>query len=97
MGISYMDDNSVPVGENGADSRAMNPNNIVELKSADASENTPMIFSGDPIIEARIQTNVAQQALFTERLKSSQMSGDMNKDMGETGEGTISHAARQEQ
>jgi len=38
MGISYMDDNSTAVGENGADSRAMNPNNIVERVSADSSE-----------------------------------------------------------
>jgi hypothetical protein len=97
MGISYMDDNSTAVGENGADSRAMNPNNIVERQSADSSENTPMTFSGDPIIEANLQANAQKQNLLIERMKSSQMSGAGNQDSTETGEGAISHAARQEQ
>ena len=83
MGISYMDDNSVPVGENGADSRAMNPNNIVELKSADASANSPMTFSGDPIIEANLRSNAQNQAVLQRVMASSQPSGAMNKDTTE--------------
>jgi len=79
MGISYMDDNSTAVGENGADSRAMNPNNVVELVSADSSENRPMSFSGDPIIEANLRSNAQNQAVL-ERVRASSMpSGAMNK------------------
>ncbi len=97
MGISYMDDNSTAVGENGADSRAMNPNQIVERQSADSSENTPMFFSGDPIIEANLSANAAKQNLLIERMKSSRESGAMNQDTTETGEGFIGKDARQEQ
>jgi len=83
MGISYMDDNSTAVGENGAESRAMNPNNIVELKSADASDNNPITFSNDPIIEANMRTNAEQQAKL-ERIRASSMpSGPMNKSTDE--------------
>lgn len=97
MGISYMDDNSTGVGENGADSRAMNPNNIVERQSADSSENTPMMFSGDPIIEAGARAKADQQALLVDMMKSSRPSGSMNEDCTETGDGFISTANREKQ
>lgn len=97
MGISYMDDNSTPVGENGADSRAMNPNNVVERKSADASENTPMFFSGDPVIESNMRTNAERLNLIEQMRSSSKPSGAMNKDCTETGAGFISNANREKQ
>lgn len=83
MGISYMDDNSVPVGENGADSRAMNPNTIVNRDSADASENRPMSFSNDPIIEANLRSNAQNQAVLERVRASSEPSGPMNKSTSE--------------
>lgn len=84
MGVSYMDDNSAPVGENGADSRAMNPNNIVELVSADSSANAPITFSNDPIIEANLRSNAENQAVLERVRASSQPSGSMNKSCGES-------------
>ena len=61
----------------------MNPNNIVELKSADASDNNPITFSNDPIIEANMRTNAEQQAKL-ERIRASSMpSGPMNKSTDE--------------
>lgn len=84
MAVSYMDDNSIPVStDNMASSQAMNPNNIVELKSADSSANEPQSFSGDPIIEAKLRTNAEQQAKLVRILKSSQPSGQMNQSAGE--------------
>lgn len=97
MGISYMDDNSTAVGENGADSRAMNPNNIVERKSADSSENTPMFFSGDPIIEANLRADAEKRNLLVEMMNSSKPSGAMNQDCTETGDGFIGKANREKQ
>lgn len=79
MGVSYMDDNSVPLSENGADSRAMNRANIVELTPADASANDQQSFSNDPIIEAKLRTNAEQQAKLERIRASSQPSGPMNQ------------------
>jgi hypothetical protein len=83
MPVSYMDDNSVPLSENGADSRAMNRSNIVELTPADASANAPQSFSNDPIIEANLRTNAEQQAKLVRVIKSSQESGPMNQSAAE--------------
>lgn len=79
MPVSYMDDNSAPLSENGADSRAMNRSNIVELTPADASANAPQFFSGDPIIEANLRTHAEQQAKLVRILKSTEPSGPMNQ------------------
>jgi hypothetical protein len=79
MPVSYMDDNSVPLSENGADSRAMNRSNIVELTPADASANAPQSFSNDPIIEANLRTHAEQQAKLVRVMESSKESGPMNQ------------------
>jgi hypothetical protein len=84
MGVSYMDDNSIPVStDNMASSQAMNPNNVVELKSADASANDPVIFSCDPIIEAVNRTNAERLMIIRNIMESSQPSGAMNKSASE--------------
>ena len=82
---TYMDDNSIlsVTTENLASSQAKNPSNIVELVSADASANTPVSFSGDPIIEANMKTKASMMTAMEELRLSSQMSGQMNQSMGE--------------
>ena len=83
--ISYADSNSTQsnMTDNPADSRARNRTNIQNLKPADASDNAPQSFSGDPIIEANIRTNAQKQAVIKKVMQSSQQSGPKNKSMGE--------------
>jgi len=97
--LTYMDDNSVQsdMVTNPADSRAKNRNEIAYRTSGDASENTPMFFSGDPIIEANLRSHAAQQQMLVDRMKSSRQSGDMNEAESDTGDGFISKDSRQEQ
>jgi len=78
--LAYADDNSAVVStDNMADSRAKNRTRIANLQSADASENNPQSFSGDPVIEAGLRTNAAQQAKLERVRASSVPSGNMNK------------------
>ena len=81
MPDTYMDDNSIlsVTVDNLASSQAKNPSNIVELVSADSSVNTPLFFSGDPIIEANMKTKAQMQAAMDELRLSTQQSGQMNK------------------
>ena len=85
MPDTYMDDNSIlsVTVDNLASSQAKNPNNIVELESADSSVNTPLFFSGDPIIEANMKTKAQMQAAMDELRKSTMPSGPMNKSTSE--------------
>ena len=78
--LTYADDNSAVVTtDNNADSRGKNRTHIVNLQSADASENNPQFFSNDPVIEAGLRTNAEQQAKLERIRASSQPSGAMNK------------------
>lgn len=83
--MGYMDDNStegVSV-DNLASSRAKNPSHIVELPSADTSEVEVLNFSGDPVIEANMQSKATQQAKLEHMRVSSMPSGPMNQSAAE--------------
>jgi len=78
--LTYTDDNSELVStDNMASSRQKNRTHIVNLQSADASENYPQFFSNDPVIEAGMRSNAEIQAKLERIRASSQPSGPMNK------------------